>query len=129
MGKIMFYVAPDENSGELRVLNLSLNAFLGTKDNSDEDIKLLKQCLYDDKINLYLTDIQHPAKGSKGIGQYELVAVQDNKTKCFQVKCDVVFQVQGVAKVKAKELSSISQHAVHEIKEGRGPVVGPSMSP
>lgn len=121
MGKVMM---PGGDGGAAAFLNLALKAYLQNNLESEE-AQMLSKCVHSDKVSLYLADMRLPEPGSKSLGAYDLVAVNEKgQTRAFQLQCDGGLQVKAVSKVPMSELSSTSKEMFEALRSEHLAAIG-----
>ena len=112
--------------GEIHFLNLAMKAYLQANQGSEKHgVQILSKCLHSENISLYVTSINIPEPGSKGLGGYELVAARGDKVRCMKVECDSGLQIKDVKKISPEQLSEGSKEFYDEIKSGKYPEAAP----
>lgn len=128
MGKVMFPgVAEGINEGELKVLDLAIKTFLQKHQGSEDRVIVrLSKWMHSENTKLYLTDMQLPKAGTKGLGRYEIVAFKGEQKKGIAIECDEGLQVTGVKALSMDKLSENSRDSCTLIEEEKDHKVGPS---
>ncbi len=117
MGKI---ITTDENRGEDMFFNLSIKTYLQEQgNNTTDDTKKLKNCIYNEKVKVYLAAIDENNK-------VELIAINnEGKKQCFVLDCDSNLSVLNVTKTKLENLSKESQDFFEDLQSKQSAHIRP----